>query len=65
MRASLALLTAALQRHVHLRVGLGDNAGLFPTWTNANMTEYAVELACRHDLQPVTADELRMRAHLA
>jgi uncharacterized protein (DUF849 family) len=56
-----ALLHAALDRGVHLRVGLGDNAGLFSTWTNADMTEFAVDIASRHGLQPVTPKELRAR----
>src|SRR4051794_4334325 len=60
-----SLLDAALDRGVHLRVGLGDNAGLFSTWTNADMTDFAVETASRHGLAPVTPNELRTRVGLA
>jgi uncharacterized protein (DUF849 family) len=60
-----ALLHAALDRGVHLRVGLGDNAALFSTWTNADMTDFAVDIASRHGLRPATPKELRARVGLA
>jgi uncharacterized protein (DUF849 family) len=60
-----AILHAALDRGVHLRVGLGDNAPLFSTWTNADMTEFAADIASRHGLRPATPNELRARVGLA
>jgi uncharacterized protein (DUF849 family) len=59
-----ALLHAALDRGVHLRVGLGDNAALFSTWTNADMTDFAVDIASHHGLRPATPNELRARVGL-
>lgn len=56
-----AFFDAALRRGVHLRVGLGDNARLFPTWSNADMVEHAVEMVTRHGLVPTTSAELRDR----
>jgi uncharacterized protein (DUF849 family) len=56
-----SLLEAAIDRGIHLRVGLGDNPQLFPTATNADMVEHAVEIARRKGLTPVTPEQLRAR----
>lgn len=55
------LLGAALDRGVHIRVGLGDNPQLFPAARNADMVEHAIELASKKGLTPVTPAELRTR----
>lgn len=55
------LLRAALERKVHLRVGLGDNAALFPGWTNADMVRHAADLVAAHGLQLAGPDDLRGR----
>jgi uncharacterized protein (DUF849 family) len=57
-----ALCDAALERHIHLRVGLGDNSRLFAT--NAAAVEHAVGLAARHGLTPATPADLRARLGL-
>jgi len=54
---------AALDRGVTLRVGLGDNAGIFPHG-NAQMVDHFVELSAKRGFTPVTADELRARVGL-
>jgi len=59
-----ALLDAALDRGVHLRVGLGDNPHLFPNARSADMVEHAVELVHRRGLTAATPAELRARLHL-
>jgi uncharacterized protein (DUF849 family) len=56
-----ALLDAALARGHHIRVGIGDNPGAFPTATNAELVERAVALAAEHDLQPATPAQLLAR----
>lgn len=58
------LLDAALDRAVHLRVGLGDNPHLFPGSSNADLVAHAVEIAERRGLTPVSPAELRERAGL-
>jgi 3-keto-5-aminohexanoate cleavage enzyme len=59
------LLVAALDRGVHLRVGLGDNPHLFNSGGNADMVEHAVEMASRKGLTPATAADLRARLQLS
>jgi hypothetical protein len=59
-----ALLDAALERRVHLRVGLGDNPHLFAHGRSADMVEHAVELAGRRGLTPATPADLRARLHI-
>ena len=58
------LLDAALDRQVHLRVGLGDNPHLFPTSRNADMVEHAVDLASKKGLTPATPADLRARIRI-
>lgn len=60
-----AMLDAALERRVHVRVGLGDNPHLFPGGTSADMVEHAQERIARHGLTAVTPNELRARVGLA
>ncbi len=59
------LFEAAIDRGVHIRVGLGDNPHLFPNGRSADMVDHAVEMASRHGLKPVTAAELRARILVA
>jgi 3-keto-5-aminohexanoate cleavage enzyme len=54
-----ALFQAALERGVHIRVGLGDNPTLFGQATNADLVAHAVEMVEKHGLRPVTPTELR------
>ena len=58
------LLEAALDRRVHLRVGLGDNPHLFPNGRSADMVEHAVELASKKGLTPAAPADLRARVGL-
>ncbi len=55
------LFDAALERGVHMRVGLGDNPHLFPGATNADLVEHAQERIVRHGFRAVTPVELRTR----
>jgi 3-keto-5-aminohexanoate cleavage enzyme len=57
------LLRHALDRGVHVRVGIGDNPQAFPTQTNAELVEWAVELVHQAGLQPATPDEVRSFFH--
>ena len=59
MAAYEELFSAALDRGVHLRVGLGDNPRLFAT--NRAAVEHAAALAASRGLTPVTPAELRTR----
>ena len=54
-----ALFSAAIDRGVHPRVGLGDNPHLFER--NSHMVEHAIEMVRRKGLEPVSASELRTR----
>ncbi|HYH48256.1 MAG TPA: 3-keto-5-aminohexanoate cleavage protein [Acidimicrobiia bacterium] len=56
-----ALLEAALARGHHIRVGIGDNPGAFPTATNAELVERAVELAAKHGLEPASPAQVLER----
>lgn len=55
------LLSAALDRGVHLRVGLGDSAHLFPGSRNVDVVEHAAGIVAGRGLTPVTPAELRAR----
>lgn len=55
------LFDAALERGVHMRVGLGDNPHLFPGATNADLVEHAQERIAHHGFRAVTPAELRLR----
>jgi uncharacterized protein (DUF849 family) len=55
------LFEAAIDRGVHIRVGLGDNPHLFPNGRSVDMVEHAVEMAGRKGLKPATPAELRAR----
>jgi 3-keto-5-aminohexanoate cleavage enzyme len=55
------LFDAALERGVHMRVGLGDNPHLFPGATNADLVAHAQERIAHHGFRAVTAAELRTR----
>jgi uncharacterized protein (DUF849 family) len=57
-----ALLSAAIELGVHIRVGLGDNPHLFSR--NHEMVEHAVELAGKHGLTPASPAELRKRLNI-
>jgi uncharacterized protein (DUF849 family) len=59
-----ALLNAALERGIHLRVGVGDNPQLYPDRRSADMVRSAVGLAQAKGLTPVTSNELRTRVGL-
>jgi 3-keto-5-aminohexanoate cleavage enzyme len=54
------LFTAALERGVHPRVGLGDNPHLFKGG-NAEAVEHMLEIAEHRGLSPVSPSELRTR----
>jgi uncharacterized protein (DUF849 family) len=54
-----ALFSAAIDRGVHPRVGLGDNPHLFEQ--NSHMVEHAIEMVRRKGLEPASASELRSR----
>ncbi len=58
------LFDAALERGVHMRVGLGDNPHLFPGATNADMVEHAQERIAHHGFRAITPGELRARIGL-
>jgi uncharacterized protein (DUF849 family) len=60
-----ALFEAAIDRGVHIRVGLGDNPHLFPNGRSTDMVDHAVEMAGRKGLTPVTPAELRARIKVA
>lgn len=60
-----AVVDAALERGVHVRVGLGDNPHLFPRGTSADMVEHLQERLARRGLRAVTPGELRARLGLA
>ncbi len=51
----------ALDRGLGIRVGIGDCPWAFPTATNAEMVEMAVDLITRRGLVPATQDDLRKR----
>jgi 3-keto-5-aminohexanoate cleavage enzyme len=53
------LFQAALERGVHIRVGLGDNPALFGAATNADLVGHAVEMVQKRGLAPLTPAELR------
>jgi uncharacterized protein (DUF849 family) len=57
-----ALLSAAIDLGVHIRVGLGDNPHLFAR--NHEMVEHAVDLAGKHGLTPASPAELRTRLNI-
>jgi 3-keto-5-aminohexanoate cleavage enzyme len=59
------LFEAAIERGVHIRVGLGDNPHLFPNGRSADMVDHAVEMASRRGLKPATPAELRSRINVA
>lgn len=49
----------ALDRGLGIRVGIGDCPAAFPTATNAEMVDRAVDLITKRGLTPVTQDDLR------
>lgn len=51
----------ALDRGLGIRVGLGDNASVFRTPTNAALVDRAVRLMAKRDLSPATTEDLRAR----
>ena len=53
------LLRHAMRRGAHIRVGIGDNPVGFPTETNAELVEWAVDLARDEGLEPATPSEVR------
>ena len=55
------LLLAALDRGMHIRVGIGDNPTAFPTQTTAELVEWATELAESRDLKPASHADIRTR----
>jgi uncharacterized protein (DUF849 family) len=55
------LLLAALDRGMHIRVGIGDNPTAFPTQTTAELVEWAVELASTRGLKPASPSDIRRR----
>jgi uncharacterized protein (DUF849 family) len=55
------LLLAALDRGMHIRVGIGDNPTAFPTQTTAELVEWAVELAGSRGLKPASPSDIRQR----
>ena len=59
------LLLAALDRGMHIRVGIGDNPTAFPTQTSAELVEWAAELAGSRGLEPATPADMRTRYGLA
>jgi 3-keto-5-aminohexanoate cleavage enzyme len=58
-RDTEALLRHAMRRGAHIRVGIGDNPVAFPTETNAELVEWAVELAADEGLEPATPADVR------
>lgn len=60
-----SFLSGALDRGVHIRVGLGDNPHLHPTATNEDVAWWAREIIERKGLSLVTPRELRARVGLA
>ena len=54
-----ALLRHAMRRGAHIRVGIGDNPVGFPIETNAELVEWAVDLARDEGLEPATPSEVR------
>ena len=59
--ATEKLLKHALDRGLHIRVGIGDNPAAFPTYTNANLVEMAVEMVTKHGYEPATPADVRAR----
>lgn len=59
------LLLAALDRGMHIRVGIGDNPSAFPSQTTADLVEWAVELAASRGLAPATPQDVRRRYGIA
>lgn len=53
-----------LERGQNIRVGIGDNPEAFPTSTNTELVERAVELIAGYGLRPATADDVRNRLGL-
>jgi len=58
------LFEAAIDRGVHIRVGLGDNPHLFPNGRSVDMVEHAIEMASSKGLKPATPADLRSRVRI-
>jgi 3-keto-5-aminohexanoate cleavage enzyme len=58
------LFEAAIDRGVHIRVGLGDNPHLFPNGRSVDMVEHAIEMASSKGLKPATPADLRARVRI-
>jgi len=59
-----ALIEAALDRGLGLRVGIGDNPAIYPRERNAELVERVVELARVRGLEPASPAEARARLGL-
>jgi 3-keto-5-aminohexanoate cleavage enzyme len=55
------LLRHALEKGLHIRVGVGDNPVAFPTYTNANLVEMAVGMLIKYGYEPATSADVRAR----
>jgi uncharacterized protein (DUF849 family) len=60
-----ALLGAALERGLGVRVGIGDNPAIHPRERNAELVERVVALGRARGLEPASPGELRARLGLA
>jgi uncharacterized protein (DUF849 family) len=56
-----ALVDAALERGLHVRVGVGDNPGAFPGATNAELVEEAVTRAASRGLKAAAPSDVLAR----
>lgn len=55
------LLRHALDRGIHIRVGIGDCPSAFPEWRNAQLVDWAVDLCHAHGLAPASSNDVRAR----
>jgi len=62
--AAEALLAAALDRGLGVRVGIGDNPRVYPRERNAELVERVVSLARARGLEPAGPDDVRARLGL-
>jgi uncharacterized protein (DUF849 family) len=62
--ACKALLAAALERGLGVRVGIGDNPAIHPRERNAELVERVVELARARGLAPASPGDVRERLGL-
>ncbi len=58
------LLRAALERGLHVRVGIGDSPYAHPTATNAHLVARAVHLVREAGYEPATPADVRARLGL-